>query len=116
MKTKALELRDKGTFIPLLAIEMRPKIPDAEGGWLEQHWLLRRAGYDCERPLIMITHMHGGHKAHYDPYSWNDRTYHVAHDFIEKNWAELKDGDVIDVEFILGESKTPKVSEKLDSF
>ena len=37
----------------------------------------------------------------------------TAHDHIVKNWVTLEDGDVIDVEFILGETKVKKVSERI---
>ena len=40
------------------------------------------------------------------------RTKPVAHQFIEKNWSTLKDGDVVDVQFILGETAEPKRSER----
>jgi hypothetical protein len=35
----------------------------------------------------------------------------TAHAHILQNWHSLTSGDVIDVEFILGESKQPKESE-----
>jgi len=38
----------------------------------------------------------------------------VAHDYIEKHFNELKDGDVIDVEHILGETTKKKRSERHD--
>jgi hypothetical protein len=34
-----------------------------------------------------------------------------AHHWIIEHWDELKDSDVVDVEFILGETQQPKVSE-----
>ena len=36
-----------------------------------------------------------------------------AHCYIERKWRELKDGDVIDVEFILGETTSIKISERI---
>jgi hypothetical protein len=50
----------------------------------------------------------------YDPYHWprDPRTKPYAHVYIEAHWHDLKDGDVIDVEFILGETTSPKVSER----
>jgi hypothetical protein len=48
----------------------------------------------------------------YDPYTWDNRTMKVAHLFISANYADLLDGQVVDVEFILGESKKPKLSER----
>lgn len=110
MEVKCLELRDHMTFVPVICL--RP-VPDNEA----QRYLLRRDGYvgdDREHCIIMIDAQCRG--VAYDPYAWpaNSRTYRVAHDYIERHWAELKDGDVIDVEFILGETDTCKGSERLN--
>jgi hypothetical protein len=126
MKAKALEIRDRHTFIPALAVDMNPGPPAPDGGMsldeLARHladqvgrmYLLRRAGYACDgEPIIMLTRMAGGLRAFYDPYDWCDRTWTTAHNYIVEHWNELRDGDVIDVEFILGESTQPKVSERV---
>lgn len=97
METKILEIRDSATFIPILATAMRSD--DA----IEQ-WYLKRTGFSAEgRPPIMLCPIMGG-MATYNPY---DRTYPVAHKYIEENWDSLKTGDVICVETILGERDTP---------
>jgi hypothetical protein len=128
MKAKALEIRDKGTFIAILAVDMNPVPPYPKTGHhtftehefkagveasSAQRYLLRRCGYPCDgRPNIVITHMSAdGQKACNDPHYWGGRTLPVAHKFIIEHWDNLKDGDVVDVEFILGETKAPKVSE-----
>jgi hypothetical protein len=49
-----------------------------------------------------------------DPYDHGDRTWAVAHNHIIENWNAIKDGDVIDVQFILGETKEKKRSERED--
>lgn len=106
METKCFEIRDDGTFMPVICI--RPT-PDNE----EQRWLLRRDGYrgdSSESCIIYIKPQCRG--VNYDPYDWNDRTNHTAHKYIQENWASLQDGSVIDVSFILGESAVPKKSEK----
>lgn len=119
MKTKILELRDEGTFIPLLCVDMNPVDPPRaiyEGdSHAIQRYLLRRCGYPCDgRPNIAITHLSAdGRRFCNDPYYWSDRTYSVAHKYIIEHWNELKDGDVVDVQFILGETPEPKVSERL---
>ena len=50
----------------------------------------------------------------YDCYDWakDMRTKGTAHNFIAEHWHELSDGDVIDVQFILGETDKPKASER----
>ncbi len=108
MEVKMLEIRDAGTFIPALCI--RP-VPENEG----QRYLLRRDGYwgdEDERCIIVVKAQCRG--CSYDPYNWpNDpRTMPNAHYYIEHNWHDLQDGDVIDVEYILGESQTKKKSER----
>lgn len=120
MQAKALEIRDRATFIPALAIDMNPKALSAEDeNWAEQRYLLRRAGYACDgKPIIVLTYMHAKDKAFYNPFDWpeNPRTMRAAHIYIQENWRKLKDGDVIDVEFILGEKTEKKISERFESF
>jgi hypothetical protein len=111
MEIKCLEVRDANTFIPVICI--RPVAENAE-----QRYLLRRDGYradETERCIIMIDAQCRG--VSYDPYDWvqyrDMRTKGTAHQYIEQHWAELKDGDVVDVEFILGETAAAKLSESL---
>jgi hypothetical protein len=108
MEVKCLEIRDKGTFIPVICI--RPT-PDNEA----QRYLLRRDGYRgtmAEECIIMIDAQCRG--VAYDPYDWTKdrRTKGVAHDYIARHWRELADGDVVDVQHILGETSSPKLSER----
>ena len=108
MKVKCLEIRDRMTFIPVICIW---PTPDNEA----QRYLLRRDGYrgdDSEHCIIMIDAQCRG--CAYDAYDWpgGSRTKKVAHNYIRENWNNLNDGDVIDVEFILGETGARKVSER----
>lgn len=108
---KFLEIRDAGTFIPALAVSM-----DAMR-WENplDVWLLRRGGFGVSSECVFLCKLHTG-GGEYDPYSWHasSRTMQVAHEWIEKHFNELKSGDVVDVEFILGITKAPKTSERLD--
>lgn len=125
MQAKALEVRDRGTFIALLAVDMNPTdLTDKLGpngadyaGLVHdaQRYLLRRCGYPCDgRPNVLVTRLDGNGHATNDPYGWKDgcRTFPVAHQWIIDNWAALSDGDVVDVQFILGETKVKKLSER----
>lgn len=106
METKALEIRDEGTFIPALAVNMNPD-NDSE------RYLLRRCGYPCDdRPNILLTRLDGSGTATNDPYEWGGRTWPNAHHWIIEHWDELHDGSVVDVSFILGETNQPKISER----
>jgi hypothetical protein len=114
MIAKALELRDEATFIPVLCVDMNPVAEDYIVQHPAQKYLLRRCGYACDgRPNIIMTRLDGYGLATNDPYQWGgQRSYPVAHAWIIAHWHELADGDVIDVQFILGETKEPKRSER----
>ena len=79
-----------------------------------QAYLIRRAGYSLEgTDSIVLFNLNGGGRAvNYDPYAWGDRTFLTAHKYIIENFDVLKDGDIIDVEFILGETTNKKTSER----
>lgn len=47
-----------------------------------------------------------------DPYDWGqNRSRHFAHKWLIEHFDEIESGAVVDVEFILGETKKPKLSE-----
>lgn len=103
MEIKLFEIRDIATFVPAMAI----RVSGADG------YLMRRAGFG-DVPMVYLVTLATEHCA-YDPYNWNaQRTMGNAHLYIAEHWEELKNGDVIDVEFILGESSTKKISEQTD--
>jgi len=115
MVVKTLEVRDRGTFIPVLAIKLVSR-DEAE------HYLLRRAGYsssaidaariDLEPYVILVKLVDV--EAQYDSFCWsNRRTMTTAHQFIIENFDALQSGQVVDVEFISGESQHPKTAERL---
>jgi hypothetical protein len=126
MQVKSIEVRDSMTFIPCMAILMIPNLPQldidcseeetrmAARTMLAERYLLRRAGYDFARPLVMFGRMHSGEFNH-DYYNWgSNNTMKVAHKYVEENWDSLRTGDVVDVEFIMGLTKQPKNSERYD--
>jgi hypothetical protein len=116
MDIKLLEIRDRGTFIPAMAIHLRNRDP-------QEFFLLRRAGYSPEQiggraedvePYVILCKLVEV-EAHYDSYDWpNQRTMGNAHRYIIEHWTELASGDVVDVEYALGETKTAKASERVN--
>jgi hypothetical protein len=110
MQIKLLEVRDSGTFIPVLCILMDEPANDA------QRWLLKRCGYPLDGNVnVAMTSLHAnGVPLWNDPYGWfgRGRTMPVAHQWIYQHWHELADGDVVDVEHIQGERAVPKLSER----
>jgi hypothetical protein len=112
MEVKILELRDHGTFIPLLCINLGQADNDA------QRYLMRRVGYPLTgQPNIAITHLGcNNSRITNDPYQQEGRTFPVGHRYILWHWDELKDGDVVDVRFILKETDAPCKSEAATEF
>ena len=108
MEVKAFELRDAGTFVPVLAIRLNPANEP-------ERYLLGRAGYgtSAERQATYVV-MLGANDlaAKYSPLDWGDnRSRQVAHQHITDNWDKLTSGMVVDVQYILGETDKPKASE-----
>jgi hypothetical protein len=109
MEVKCLEIRDEATFVPVICI-WPGAVNDA------QRYLLKRDGYRAdrhERCIIMIDAQCRG--VAYDANDWprTSRTKRTAHIYIAEHWQELKDGDVVDVQFVLGETASPKLSERV---
>lgn len=110
MIIKAVEIRDAMTFIPAIAIRV---VPVNEG----QRYLLRRAGYEFERPQIILARIAGGSgHSTCDPYDWDSDTMQRAHAWLCENFDRIEDGAVVDVEFILGKTPAPKVSEREEHY
>lgn len=81
----------------------------------KQHdaWLGKRPGikaYDGQ-PYILLVKLDGV-DAEYDPFQWTIGTMPTAHRWLIAHWDEVRSGDVVDVEFLLGQSSAPKVSER----
>lgn len=125
MEVKLIEIRDRATFIPAIAVALTVQ-DEAIGGegenerYTSERYLLERAGYSetaihfsAANPYILFTKLDGGSEAHYDPYSWRSRTMSAAHSYLQEHWREVRSGQVIDVEHILGERPEPKQSERI---
>lgn len=111
MNIKVVEIRDKGTRIDALAIQM---LGDNE---IQRHYF-HASGYPEDGSSIMLMIIYTG-KATNDPYEWaalglGPRTMPVAHNWIIEHFDEIEEGQVVDVEFLLGERPAPKVSERLE--
>lgn len=103
MIIKALEIRDEGTKISMFAIKV---FGDNEA----QRAVCRDAGYGDSDNLVILLGAHDC-QGHYSPNCQRGHTRQIAHQFIREHFDELKDGDVVDVEFITGRRPAPKESE-----
>ena len=107
---KLFEVRDQGTFMPVMALKMH-----AESA--PESWLMARAGYGPDamshQDYVLFAPIDGSAigEINYNWSKWDSRTRLQAHRFIEEHWDELKSGDVVDVEYILGKTAEPARSE-----
>jgi hypothetical protein len=100
IEVKRVEIRDRATFIPAVALCVT-------GGPFDR--LLWRAGFG-ERPCVILIHLEGM-RCNWDSFEWGNRTMGEAHRWLEAHWEEHLDGGVVDVEFVRGETAVPKRSE-----
>ncbi len=109
MNSKLFEVRDDGTYIPVLAVLMIK----SDGVNEAERYLLGRSGFG-NIPLVLVVNLNT-FQGQYDPYNWKGggRTMPHAHEFITHNFDSMEPGQVVCVETILGERDTPKVSDRL---
>lgn len=110
MEVKLIELRDRATFIPMVAMKLEPRSES-------ERWLAARAGFgslpDQQRQYVFLGRLDCSVPMQCDPYGWPEsRTYMQAHVWLINHWDEIESGSVLDVEFILGESDTKKMTER----
>ena len=117
MDIKLIEIRDRGTCMPALAIRTSP----ADEG---ERWLLQRSGFGKEPTkqagYILLAPLVGLEKGHiyYDYFQWEGgfgRTLFQAHDYLLDHFDEVRSGDVVDIEYILRETPAPKRPEREDA-
>ena len=81
MTCKTIEIRDRGTFVPALAVRLDPADE-------RDRWLLSRAGFGTDAA--------------------DQRGYVLL---IIEHFNSVENGAVVDVEYLLGERPEPKRSE-----
>lgn len=104
LETKAFEVRDRATFVPILAI----RLPSGND---QEQWLQHKVGY--RGFYLGITKLSGVIDFKWFPDEWIDKcTMPIAHRYIREHWDELQGGEVIDCEFLRGKRNAPRVSER----
>lgn len=113
MIAKTFEVRDDGTFIPVMAIKLMP-------GSEAERYLLARAGYGNiprrQAEYVVVVTLDPPLRAEYDPWEWNNgsRTMLNAHLWIRDHFDDLPSGSVVDVEYIMGITTAPKMPEAME--
>jgi hypothetical protein len=112
MVIKIFEIRSPATLIVVMAIKLSAA-NEAE------RYLLSRSGYgrsnkDYETYIMLQRIDMDTNCATTDPYKQDIYELREAHLFIKKNFDILKNGAVIDIEYITGKTSKPKDAERLD--
>lgn len=107
MNCKIFEIRDRATFIPVVAVQFVPANA-------QEHYLLRRLGFDLNKHPVVVHVTTPDGSSQNDPIAWGGSTMSYAHYYIEEMWDSLQSGQVIDCEYIRGETDTPKQSEAFE--
>lgn len=104
---KYLEIRDRATCIPVIAIQCKRLQDDP----VANNYMMK-SGFGSDSSEILIVEL-VRFEANYNPFNWSNtsRTMREAHIFIENNYDRLTSGEVVDVEYILGESEIKKLPE-----
>ena len=96
---KFFKVLDVGRHIPVMCVKVNAGEDDRQ---------LRRAGFGLGVDYWILTNLITM-TTQYDKYAWKDRrTIFEAHRYIQESWDQLGTGDVIDTEFLRGESSKPK--------
>lgn len=115
VEAKLFEVRDAGTFMPVLAVKVAA-LDEAE------RYLLEAAGYSLDpkrgEPYVLLAPIDPGAgqfgRINYDGYEWRKSpTLRNAHLYIVDNWDSLAARAVVDVEYINGRRAEPKVSQRV---
>lgn len=100
IESKIFEIRDKGTYIPILAVLMESNDP-------AENYHLKRFSW---------SHIYVFKIANGEPvfkWEWEGRRISVIYPHITKHWYELQSGSVIDIQVLLGETTEPATSEMI---
>jgi hypothetical protein len=84
-----------------------------KGETLVERGMMAASGWANHSESVMLTSM-SDYETRCDPFVKKDRTYFTAHRYIQENWKNLRSGDVVDVQFILGETEEIKEPEWID--
>ena len=111
MENKLIEVRDVGTTLSILFIRL-------SAGSVSESFLLSRVGYG-RRPQEYIVAIDLIHplRIWLNPFetrmaTQGARTLYSAHEEMTRNWEKYNSGDVLDVQYVLGETRHPKTSER----
>ena len=107
---KFLEVRADGFFLPMLAVGFYPVKNDLTS---RETWIINRAGRSGKHTQVILFNLISGLSS-WNPESWTERETTIVHVHLLENWLDVKSGDVIDINYLLKERKTVRISEQFE--
>lgn len=99
---KMLAVMDSGTRIPLIAFKVSPNT-------MKECVMLERHGFGINPHKYTFFYDIFAGNCRYDPYKLGDSyTLTPACNYIREHWGEISSGDLVDAEFIRGETSEPR--------
>jgi hypothetical protein len=112
---KFLEVRDAGTTIPIIAFSIAETLNTDSEQMIKREKYYNHTGYNVDSGSVFVIKLVEP-SIEFDSYNWNEgRTMIKAHQYIEKHYNELNEFDVIDVQYIMGETKQKKNPELINN-
>ena len=110
MIARLFEIRDRGTFIPMLAVQ-------CDAADENERYLLAHAGFgkdtETQHRYVLCGEIDSGKfKMSYDPFDFTNGTLRQAVEHIQANFHALVSDAVIDAEFLRGERAAPRPPER----
>jgi hypothetical protein len=111
MEIKTLEIRDRVTFIPAIAIKPRQRNKSERYLWARVGFILMDD--PSLGPNYILLARLSDLQLQFQPRVWGNRTMETIHRYLMNRWDDVENGQVLDVEFILGETDKSKESERV---
>jgi len=75
---------------------------------IDSGWLQGGNGYF---PGSILLDMENG-DVQFSPQAWPNRTMRVAHEFLDRHYKTIRGGELIDIQYILKETTSPRKAKK----
>ena len=110
-ETKIFAIHDVMTLVSMMVQRLVPET-------LQEELILSRAGYrEIDNYFFFSTFRDEMGEFTYDVYKLeNQRSFGTAARYIKQNWDELESGELIDIEYILGEIDEDQITRFEDEF
>jgi len=96
IETKIIEVNDKSNFFPVMVIKILKNDNNHD------NWLIEMLGLPASSRLLYVMRLEGyEYTSLYYSKCWNSKVTGALSIYLNKNWDEIKTGDLLEIEGIL---------------